>query len=152
MAAAKTAKTFHEAGQTLETIATTGRAQMREGMDRSVAAMAEVGAFTKENVEALVASATATTKGFEALSARAVAFSKTAMENHMIAAKAIMSSKSVQEAMERQAEYARASFDTYVSEMNQMAEILSGVTREAAKPLTERATAVSHLMQSGATR
>lgn len=152
MAAIKTAKTIQETEETLETIANAGRKQVREGMDRSMAAMAEMGAFTKENMEALVASATATTKGFEALSARAVAFSKSAMENHMAAARAIMSSKSIQEALERQAEYARSSFDSYVAEMNEVTELLSGVTKDAAKPLTERATAVSTLIQAGQAR
>lgn len=152
MATAKTAKTVQDAAHTLESLAAQGQTQVRENIDRSMAAMAEVGAFSKENMEAFVASATATTKGFEALSARAVAFSKAAVENHMAATKAIMSSKSVQEAMERQAEYARSSFDTYVAEMNKVTELLSGMTRDAAKPLTERATAVSSLIQTGVAR
>lgn len=149
---AKTAKTVKEATQSLESMTAAGQHQMKEGLERSMAAMAEVGAFGKENVEAFVASATATTKGMEAISARAVAFSKTAMENHLAAAKSIMTSKSVQEVVEKQAEYARSVFDTYLAEMNKMTELMSGVTKDAAKPINERMTAVSHLIQNSASR
>jgi phasin family protein len=153
MTTAKTAKTVaQDAAKTLQDYSAAGQHQMKEGMERSMAAMAEVGAFGKENVEALVASATAATKGLEAVSARAVAYSKTAMENHLAAAKAIMTSKSVQEVLERQAEYARSAFDGYVAEMGKMTELLSGVTKDAVKPINERVSAVSHLIQSGAAR
>lgn len=150
--AAKATKTVKEATQSIEAFTAAGQHQMKEGMERSMAAMAEVGAFGKENVEAIVASATVATKGFEAVSARAVAYSKSAMEAHMAAAKSIMTSKSVQEVMEKQAEYARSAFDTYVAEMGKMTELLSGVTKDAVKPINERVTAVSHLIQTTASR
>lgn len=152
MTTAKTSKTVKDAAGAFEAMTTVGQTQVREGIDRSMAAFAEVGAFGKENVEAFVASATAATKGFEALSARAVAFSKAAMENHMAATRAVMTSKSVQEVMERQAEYARAAFDGYLAEMNTVAELLSGVAKDAAKPLNERMTAVGHLIQTNVGR
>jgi hypothetical protein len=62
-----------------------------------MAALSEASAFGKQNMEAWVASATAAQKGFEALSARAVAFQKAALENHVAATKSLMTSKSVQE-------------------------------------------------------
>jgi phasin family protein len=150
--AAKTTKAAKDTVQTLEAFTAAGQTQMKEGLERSMAAMAEMGAFGKENVEAFVASATVATKGFEAVSARAVAYSKSALEAHMAAAKAIMTSKSVQEAMEKQVEYARTAFDGYVAEVGEMTQLLSGVTKDAVKPINERVTAVSHLIQSGAAR
>lgn len=152
MTAAKTVKTVKDATQNFEAFAAAGQTQVREGIDRSMAAFAEAGAFNKENVEAFVASATVAAKGFEALSARTVAYTKAAMENHMAATKSIMTSKSVQEVMEKQAEYARSAFDTYLAEMNGVAELLSGVAKDAVKPLNERATAVGHLIQSNVAR
>lgn len=152
MTTVKSAKTVKEATQNFEAFAVAGQTQMREGIDRSMAAMAEAGAFGKENVEAMVASASVAAKGFEALSARAVAYSKTAMENHMAATKAVMTSKSVQEMLERQAEYARAAFDGYLAEMNGVAELLTGVAKDAAAPLSERVTAVGHLVQNNVAR
>lgn len=152
MATAKTAKTMQDATETMSAMTAAGQHQVRENIDRATAALAEVGAFGKENVEAFVASASVASKGIEALSARAAAYSKAALENHMAAAKSIMTSKSVQELVERQTEYARASFDGYMAEMTKMAELVSGLTKDAAKPLNERMSAVSHLIQTSATR
>ena len=137
------------ATDSMEHFAAANQEKLRETFDRGVTAMSEVGAFGKENVEALMASATAASKGLEALSARAVAYSKTAMENHVAATKALMGSKSVQEAIERQTDYARSAFDNYIAEMNRMSDLMTGVTKEAMKPLNERFTAVSHIVQTG---
>ena len=125
---------------------------MRDNVDRSMAAISEFGAFGKQNVEAMVASAAVAQKGFETLSARAVAYSKNAMENHVAAAKSLMTAKSVQELVERQTAYARSSFDAYVAELNSLSDVFGGVAKEAMKPLNERMSAVSHLMQTGAAR
>jgi phasin family protein len=152
MATVKTPKSVRQVGEeatkTFESMAAAGQEHVRENLDRTLAAMSEVGAFGKENMEAFIASATATSKGLEAISARAVAFSKSSMENHMAAAKAIMSSKSVQEVVEKQAEYARSAFDGYIAEMNKMSDLVAGLAKDAIKPLNERVSAVSHLMQS----
>jgi len=152
MTATKTARTVKEAAQGFEAFTAAGQTQVREGIDRSMAAMAEAGAFSKENVEAFVASATVAAKGFEALSARAVNYSKTALEAHVAFTKSVMTSRSVQEAVERQSEYARAAFDGYLAEMNGVAELLSGVAKEAVAPLSERATAVGQLIQTNVAR
>lgn len=135
--------------ETLEQMTGATQERVRETMDRSIAAVSEMGAMGKENMEALIASATATSKGIEALSQRAVAYSKTAMENHVAASRAMMSAKSVQELVERQSEYARSAFDSYVAELNKMSDLMTGMTKDALKPLNERMTAVSSLMQGG---
>jgi phasin family protein len=147
--AMKTTKAVEQAAETMEQYASQAQEKMREGVDRGIAAMSEMGAFGKENMEAWIASATAASKGFEALSARAVAFSKNAVENHMAATKAILTSKSVQEVVERQSEYARAAFDSYVAELNKMSDLMSGLTKDAIKPINERMNAVGHLVQAG---
>ena len=90
---------------------------VRENFDRGVAALSEASAFGKQNVEAWLASATAAQKGFETLSARTVAFQKQALENHVAAAKSLMTSKSVQEFAEKQNEYAKGAFEAYVAEV-----------------------------------
>lgn len=119
-------------------------------IDRGIAAMSEVTAFGKENVEAWVASATVAQKGAETISARAVAYGKSAMENHVAATKSLMTSKSVQEFVEKQTEYTQGFFQAYVAELNAMSDLFAGVTKEAIKPLNERMTAVGHLIQTNA--
>jgi phasin family protein len=143
---------LQHSAETMEQMTAAGQEKFREGVDRSLAAMTEMGSFGKENVEAWIASATATSKGMEVLSQRAMAYSKQAVENHMSATKAIMTSKSVQELMERQSEYARSAFDGYVAELNTMSDLMAGLTKDAIKPLNERIAAMSHIMQNGAVK
>jgi phasin family protein len=146
------AKTARSAQAAFEQVTGASSHAMRENFDRSLAAMSEMSSFSKQNMEAMIASATAAQRGFEALSQRAAAFTKTAVENHMAAAKSLMTSKSVQEFVEKQTEYARTSFDAYVAELNSLSDVVAGVAKEAMQPLNERMSAVSHLMNSGAAR
>ncbi|MEJ0023124.1 MAG: phasin family protein [Alphaproteobacteria bacterium] len=63
-----------------------------------------------------------------------------------------MTSKSVQEVVEKQTEYAKSAFDEYVSELNKMSELMAGFTKDAMKPFNERVSAVSSIMQNGRLR
>jgi phasin family protein len=135
-ASRKTAK------DTVETMTMAGAASAKEQMDRSMAAFAEASSFGKENMDAFVAAATATAKGFETLNARALAFAKANMEHTMSAARSLSTVKSFQELLERQTELARASSDAYLAELNGMTEVLTATQKAATQPLTERVTAV----------
>ena len=143
--AARTAKSATEA---FEQVTSASSEAVRENIDRSLAAMSEVSAFGKENFEALLASATAAQKGLENLSARYVAFSKQALENHVAATKSLMTSKSVQEFVEKQNEYVKSSFDAYIAEVTESADLVAGVTRDALKPINDRVSAAGQLVQN----
>jgi phasin family protein len=151
--AAKTAtRTTKSATEAFEHVTAASNEAVRENIDRSMAALSEVSAFGKQNMEAWLASATAAQKGFETLSARSVAFSKQAMENHVAAAKSIMTSKSVQEVVEKQSEYAKNSFDAYVAELTSVSELVSGLAKETIQPINERFNAVGQLIQTNVAR
>ncbi len=140
------------AANAFEQVSAASSDAVRENIDRSMAAMSEMSAFGKENMEAFMASAQTAQKGFETLSARAVAFTKAAMENHMAVTKSLMTSKSVQEFVEKQSEYAKTSFDAYVAELNTVSDLMAGMAKDAIKPINERMTAVGSLMQTGMSR
>jgi phasin family protein len=151
--AAKTAtRTTKSATEAFEHVTSASTEAVRENIDRSMAALSEVSAFGKQNMEAWLASATVAQKGFETLSARSVAFSKQAMENHVAAAKSIMTSKSVQELVEKQSEYAKNSFDAYVAELTSVSELVSGLAKETIQPINERFNAVGQLIQTNVAR
>lgn len=153
MATAKTtARTARTATEAFENVTTASSEAMREHMDRGIAAMSEVSAFGKENVEAFVASASAAQKGFETISQRTAAYTKQAMENHVAATKALMTSKSVQEFVEKQSDYAKTSFEAYVAELTSLSDLFAGVAKDSLKPINERMSAVGTLMQNGAVR
>ena len=152
MAAAKTARAAKSATEAFEQVTTVSSEAVRENFDRGLAALSEASAFGKQNVEAWVASATAAQKGIEAISARSVAFSKQALENHVAATKSILTSKSVQEFVEKQNDYAKSSFEAYVAELSSFSDLFSGVAKETFQPINERFNAVGQLIQTSAQR
>jgi phasin family protein len=142
------ARSVRSATEAFESVTGASGEAVRENFDRSLAAFSEASAFGKENIEAFVASATVAQKGFETISARAVAYQKAALENHMAATKSILTSKSVQEFVEKQSEYARSSFDAYVAELTSISDLFAGVAKDAIKPINERMSAVGTLIQA----
>jgi phasin family protein len=149
MATAKTApRAAKSATEAFEQLTGASNEAVRENIDRSIAAISEASAFGKQNIEAWVASAAVAQKGFEAISARTVAFQKEAMEKHVAAAKALMTSKSVQEFVEKQSEYAKSSFEAYVAELTSVSDLVQGVAKESLAPINDRVNAVGQLIQT----
>lgn len=149
MATAKTApRIAKSATEAFEQATSASTEAVRENIDRSMAALSEASAFGKQNVEAWLASAAAAQKGFEALSARTVAFQKAALENHVAVAKTLMGSKSVQEYVEKQNQYAKTSFEAYVAEITSMSDLVAGVAKDALAPINDRVTAVGQFIQT----
>ena len=140
--AAETAKA------TAERFAETGNQAFKETVEKSLAAVADLNSHSKRNLEAIVASVTAATKGAEALGAQAMAYSKKAMEDHVAAAKSLTSAKSVQEVVELQTAYAKSWMDAYIAQMNKASETVSASVKESFMPINERVTAFVEKVQA----
>ena len=119
MAAAETIK------KTTEQFATASNQAFKDGVEKSLAALAEANTHSKKNLEAVVASVTAATKGAEALGAETFAYSKKAAEDQVAAVKSLASAKSVQEAMELQTAWAKSAMEGYMAQMSRASEIVS---------------------------
>ena len=142
-----TERAAKSATQAFEQVTTASSEAVRENIDRGLAALSEASSFGKQNMEAFLASATAAQKGMEAISAHTVAYSKSAIENHVAATKSLMTSKSVQEFVEKQNQYAKSSFEAYVAELTRFSELFSGVAKEVTQPINERISAAGQLVQ-----
>lgn len=125
-----------------------GNRAFKDSFDKSFAALTELNADSKKNFEALVTSMTAATKGAETLGAHAVAFSRKAVEDQVAAAKTLAGAKSVQEVIELQTGFAKTAFETYVAEVNKMAETVASSLKESASPINERVTAFVERIQA----
>jgi phasin family protein len=142
MAAAETAKS------TFDQFTAASNVAFKEGVEKSLAAMNELNAHSKKNLEALVASATASAKGAEALSAQAMAFSKALFDTQVKAARSLAGAKSVQEVVELQTAFAKTALETYMAEFGKMTETVSTSVKDTMKPLNERVTAVVETFQA----
>ena len=136
------------AKSTVEQFTTAGNKAFKDTVEKSMSALAEMNVHSKKNLEAVVASVTAATKGAETLGAHAMAFSKKAMEDHVAVAKTLASAKSVQEVVELQTSFAKTAFETYIAEMNKMAETVAASMKESMSPINERVTALVERVQA----
>ncbi|MGJ3230320.1 MAG: phasin family protein [Oceanicaulis sp.] len=144
MAAAKkdTAK------ETFETVTAASNEAMKEGFEKSINALNEFSAFQKDSVDAMIASATATSKSIEEMNASALAFAKKSMEDGVAAAKTMAGAKSVQELIEIHADYTKSTLDAYLSEVNKTTDLMSALVKDGFKPLNDRMAAAVEAMQS----
>ena len=141
-AAADTAK------KTVEQFATASNVAFKDGIEKSLAAMNDMNAHSKKNLEAVVASATASAKGAETLGAQAMAFSKAMFDAQVAAAKSLSGAKSIQEVVELQTSFAKSSMEAYMAELSKMGEIVSASLKDSMKPLNERVTAAVEKLQA----
>ena len=142
MAAADTVKS------TVEQFTFAGNQAFKDAVEKSLAGLNEANAHSKKNLEAVIASVTAATKGAEALGAHAMTFSKAAVEKQVAAAKSLSTAKSVQEVVELQTSFAKSAMETYMAEVAKMSEIVSASLKDSMKPLNERVTAAVERLQA----
>ena len=133
---------------TVEQFTTAGNQAFKDKVEKSLAALNELNAHSKKNLEAVVASVTAATKGAETIGAQTMAFSKQAIEDQVAAAKSLAGAKSVQEAFELQTTWAKSALEGYVAQFSKLNEALTASVKETMKPLNERVAAVVERAQA----
>lgn len=133
---------------TVEQFTTAGNQAFKDNVEKSLATLNEVNSYSKKNLEAVVASVTAATKGAEALGAQVMAFSKKSMEDQVAAAKALAGAKSVQESVELQTAWVKAAMEGYLAEASKMGEVVAASVKDSVKPLNERVTATVEKLQA----
>ena len=124
-----------------EKVQAAGAQAFKDGLEKSTAAFGELGAQSKQNLDAVVASATAAQTGAEALSTPALSYGKTSWETGVAAAQTIAKARSVQELIELQTNYAKSAVEVYLSEVTKMTETLTSSVKDSFKPINERVTA-----------
>ena len=134
---------------TVEQFTTAGNQAFKDSIEKSLTALGEANTHSKKNLEAVVASVTAATKGAEALGAQAMAYSKKSLEDQVAAAKSLTGAKSVQEVVELQTAYAKSALEAYVAEMNKASETVAASVKECFQPINERVTAFVERFQAG---
>jgi phasin family protein len=143
--AAKGAETFKS---TVDQFTTAGNLAFKDTIEKSLAALGDVNANSKKNLEAVVASATAAAKGAEALGAQAVAYSKKAMEDQVAAAKTLSGAKSFQEVVELQSAFAKSAFEAYIAEVTKASATMTAAVKDSFQPINERVTALVEKVQA----
>jgi phasin family protein len=133
---------------TIEQYTTVGNQAFKDQVEKSLSALNEMNAVSKQNLEAVVASVTAATKGAESLGAQAIAYSKKSVEDSVAAATTLSGAKSLQEVVELQTAFAKTALEAYLAELNKASEIVSASVKESLVPLNARVTAAVEKFQA----
>jgi phasin family protein len=131
-----------------ERMNTAGTQAFRETLERSLSTLGQLNEVSRKNLDAMVQSVTAATKGAEAIGSQAMNYGKSSMDQGAEAARALTAARSVQEAVELQTNYARTALEGYLNELNRMSETVANSVKESLAPINERATAAMETMQS----
>jgi hypothetical protein len=90
--------------------------------------------FGKEGFEAAMASATAMTKGFQAIAQEVADYSKKSFEIGTGAFEKAVAARSFERVLEVQQGYAKEAYEAFVSQASKVGELAAGAAKEAYKP------------------
>ena len=98
----------------------------------------EATALNKDSVDAVVKAGEVLTKGAETFGKAYYEIAQASAEASVEATKAMMGAKTAKEFVEIQAEFARTSFDNFLSESTRLSEVSVKVANEAFEPLQKQ--------------
>lgn len=95
----------------------------------------ELSKYSKQNVDAAMASLGCISKGVQAIAAGAVDYSKRSMEQGTAALEKMLSARSVERAFEIQSDYVKTAYETFIAESNRVSELCADIVKEVYRPL-----------------
>jgi phasin family protein len=113
-------------------------ARAKDAFERNTRVAEELTDLTKGNVEAIVASGKLAAKGVESLGQEVAEFGRKSFEDASAAFKGFAEVKSPTDFFRLQSEFARAQFDSFVSESSKLSETVLKLAGEVAEPITSR--------------
>jgi hypothetical protein len=134
--------------KTVEDMAAAPAAAMNSGYEKFQSMTASLAEHNKANLEALTDATKISFKSFEDAGSITSAYAKSATEKAVVAMKAFGGSKSIQEAVEVQADYTRGALDDYFAQFNKVADVFLGAMKASSKPISERVSATMSAMQA----
>lgn len=147
---AKTKATAANGTESIESALYTSAEAMKDGFEKVSKGYDQFMTFGKENTDAVIKSASVAGKGFETINSKIFAYARKSLEESMSATKAVMSAKSLDEALHLQSEFGKNAFQEYVEEMTKFGEIAISVAKDAALPLQARASAFADVARQAA--
>ena len=118
----------------------TTQAKVKEGMEKAMKTAEEFVAFGQGNVEAFVKSGQIWAAGVQDLTKQVAATAQASFEESMSTFKALTSVKSLKDAMDLQAGFARAALEKTMTETGKLTDASFKLTEQALAPITARMT------------
>ena len=99
--------------------------------------------LAKDNMDAAMKSLDVMSKGFQAIAAEVMNYSKRSLEDHTAAMQNIMGAKSPEKAFEIQSEYVRAASEGFMAQATKIGELYADLAKELYKPIGESTSAAA---------
>ena len=118
-----------------------GQSKIRTGMEKAMKTTEELVAFSQGNIEAFVKSSQIWTAGIQDLSKQVAATAQANFDESMNVFRAMTGVKSLKDALDLQASFARTAFEKSVAESGKLTDASFKLTEQAMAPITARVTA-----------
>jgi phasin family protein len=141
-------KTTTNGAETVETALHGGTEAMKDGFEKAVKGYDQFMNFGKDTAEAMIKSANTAAKGIETINGELLAYARKSVEESIAATKAIMGSKSIEQAIQLQSEFGKTAFETYVDELAKFGDLALAVAKDAATPFQTRTAAFVDLVRT----
>ncbi len=113
---------------------------LQQGISTMMKSTEDLVAFGQANAEAFLKSSQIWASGMQEISKAFASTAKTSFDESVSTLKAMTAAKSVKEAMEMQAAFAKTAFEKAMAESNKMADASIKLTEQALAPITARVT------------
>jgi len=116
------------------------QATAKEGMEKAMKTTEEFVAFSQGNMEALMKSGQIWATGMQDLSKHIAAAAKASLDESIATFKAVSTAKSLKDAFDLQAAYARSTLEKTLAESGKLTDASFKLTEQTLAPLTARVT------------
>jgi hypothetical protein len=133
---------------TTDTATEATKTAFKSGFEKFQTAGTSLAEHNKANLEAMMTVSKINFKSLEDAGSIASSHVKTASEKASAAIKTLTASKSIQEAVEAQADFTRDALDSYIADFNKIADVFLGAMKASSKPISERVSASFTALQA----
>lgn len=121
-----------------ETAGFAAREQIEKASQTAYKSFEEMSKLQKDNWDAVVAASQIWAKGAEVIGKAWMGLAQETLETAATTAKAMVGVKTLREAVDLQADFAKGNFDKFVAESTKMSETVVKVANDAMEPITAR--------------
>jgi phasin family protein len=139
-----------DTAKSIETFAADAQKAITENMEKATKSVDEFASFGQGTFDAMMKSQNIAAKAFEEINAEVVAFTKKTVEESVAHAKDVTSAQSVTELLEKQASFAKLSFDAMMKQSTKMNELVASAAKEAMEPINARVAAAAEMVKGAA--
>jgi phasin family protein len=91
--------------------------------------------YGKDQMETATAASATITKGVQAIAAETTEYSKKSLETATAAFEKLVSSKSLDSAIQVQTDYAKSAYEAFIAQNKKLGEMYAGLAKEMMKPV-----------------